>query len=492
MSFASPRCSQMERPNARPSQCPLPARGTDLHNVLSRRRLLQIGGLGAFGLSLPRLLAAEARAAEDAAAQMRGGTTESSAGAASPIKACILLFYYGGPSHHDTWDMKLSAPREVRGDFAPISTSVPGLSVCEHLPRSARVMDKLAVIRSMHHPMRNHNAAAVEALCGRTPLKGDLELLANDPLTDFPCFGSAVSHLLPENHLVPTSIALPHIMYNVVMLPGQTAGFLGSRHEPVRILRDPNSADFHVPELELPAGLSMVDLENRESLLGLVNAQSAAAEARAAVSTLDPYYERAFAILHSAEVRRSLNIAEEPDATRDRYGRTTHGQSVLLARRLVEAGVRFVSVYDKVTNGLDNWDTHVDNFGRLRDHLLPPTDMAYSALIEDLHNRGMLDSTLVVWIGEFGRTPRINPGGGRDHWPDCFSVCLAGGGVRGGTVFGASDKIGARPEADAVTPGDLAATIFWRFGIDAAREIFDPAGRPYRLADGEPIRRLFG
>ena len=373
---------------------------------LSRRRLLQIGGLGAFGLNLPRLLAAEAQGAENAAAHMRGGAP---APPGKTIKSCILLFYYGGPSHHDTWDMKLSAPREVRGDFAPISTSVPGLSICEHLPRSARVMDKMAVIRSMHHPMRNHNAAAVEALCGRTPLKGDLELLANDPLTDFPCFGSALPHLLPESGLVPTSIALPHIMYNVVMLPGQTAGFLGSRFEPVRILRDPNAADFHVPELELPAGLSVADLENRESLLNLVNAQSVASEGRATAGTLDPYYERAFAILHSAEVRRSLNIAEEPDGVRDRYGRNTHGQSVLLARRLVEAGVRFVSVYDKVTNGLDNWDTHVDNFGRLKNQLLPPTDTAYSALIEDLAERGLLDSTLVVWIGEFGRTPRINP-----------------------------------------------------------------------------------
>jgi Protein of unknown function (DUF1501) len=449
--------------------------------VFSRRRLLQIGGLGGLGLNLPRLLAAQAQAA----AAATGGAS------ASPIKSCILLFYYGGPSHHDTWDMKLAAPREVRGDFAPISTSVPGMSVCEHLPRSARIMDKLAVIRSMHHPMRNHNAAAVEALCGRTPLKGDLELLANDPLTDFPCFGSAMSHVLPQDRLVPTSMALPHIMYNVVMLPGQTAGFLGSRHEPLRILRDPNAADFHVPELELPAGLTMADLEHRESLLGLVNAQSAATEARAADGSLDPYYERAFAILHSPEVRRSLDISQETAITRDRYGRTTHGQSVLLARRLVESGVRFVSVYDKVTNGLDNWDTHVNNFGRLKDQLLPPTDMAFSALVEDLAERGMLDSTLVVWIGEFGRTPRINKDGGRDHWPDCFSVCLAGGGVRGGSVYGASDKIGGRPEIDAVSPGDLAATIFWRFGVDPAQQIYDSAGRPYRLAEGEPIRRLF-
>ena len=275
---------------------------------------------------------------------------------------------------------------KVPGDFAPIATSVPGMPVCEHLPHSAKIADKMAIVRSMHHPMRNHNAAAVEALCGRTPLKGDLELLANDPLTDFPCFGSALSHVLPEHQSVPTYIALPHIMYNVVMLPGQTAGFLGSRHEPLRILRDPNAADFHVPELELPAGLSMADLEHRESLLELVNAQSIAAEARAAGRDR-PLLRTG--VRHPAQPRSTPQprSGQESTATRDRYGRNTHGQSVLLARRLVEAGVRFVSVYDKVTNGLDNWDTHVNNFGRLKDHLLPPTDMAFSALVEDLAQR---------------------------------------------------------------------------------------------------------
>jgi hypothetical protein len=448
---------------------------------------MQIGGLGALGLSLPRLLAAEACAAEKP-----NPAGEKTKGAAGRIKSCILLFYYGGPSHLDTWDMKPNAPREVRGDFQSIATTAPGIVVCDQMPKMARVMDRVAVVRSMHHPMTNHNAAAVEALCGRTPLKGDLELLANDPLTDFPCYGSALSHLMPDRTAMPPHIALPHIMYNVVMLPGQTAGFLGSRHEPLRILRDPNAAEFKVPELELPAGLTMADLEGRESLLKIVNAQSAAAESQAAAGALDPYYQRAFSILHSADVRRSLDISQETPNTRDRYGRNTHGQSVLLARRLVESGVRFVSVYDKVHNGLDNWDTHVNNFGRLKDSLLPPTDMAMSALIEDLTERGLLESTLVVAIGEFGRTPRVNKDGGRDHWPYCFSVCLAGGGVRGGTTYGTSDKIGARPDTNGVTPGDLAATIFWRFGLDPAAEIRDSSGRPYRLAAGNPIEALFG
>jgi len=450
---------------------------------------MQIGGLGALGamglnglgLNLPTLLAAEASAATESAGGKKTG------GGRTPIKSCILLFYYGGPSHLDTWDMKPNAPREVRGEFQPIATTAPGVMVCDQMPRMARVMDRVAVIRGMHHPMTNHNAAAVEALCGRTPLKGDLELLANDPLADFPCYGSALSHLMPDRSAMPPHIALPHIMYNVVMLPGQTAGFLGSKHEPLRILRDPNAAEFRVPELELPAGLTMADLEGRESLLKIVNAQSAVAESQAAAGGLDPYYQRAFNILHSPEVRRSLDIGQEDARTRDRYGRNTHGQSVLLARRLVESGVRFVTVFDKVHNGLDNWDTHVNNFGRLKDTLLPPTDMAMSALIEDLTDRGLLDSTLVIAIGEFGRTPRVNKEGGRDHWPYCFSVCMAGGGVRGGAVYGASDKIGGRPDSNGSTPGDLAATIFARFGLDPAAEIRDPTGRPFHLATGTPL-----
>ncbi|MBX7168851.1 MAG: DUF1501 domain-containing protein [Pirellulales bacterium] len=442
---------------------------------INRRRLLQFGGLGSLGMGLSNLVAL--RQAHAATAPPR------------PIEACIFLFYYGGPSHHDTFDMKLDAPREVRGDFAPISTSVPGLPVCEHLPNVARLMDRMAIVRSLHHPMRNHNSAAVESLCGRTPLRGDLELLANDPATDFPCMGAALTRMCGREQLVPPYVALPHIMYNVVMLPGQTAGFLGPSFEPLRILRDPNQTPFQVPELQLPAGMTAGDLSERERLLELVDAQTAAASEAPKV---DQYWRRAFDVLQSDAMRKALDLDSEPAAVRDRYGRNTHGQSVLLARRLVENGVRFVSVYDKVHNGLNNWDTHVNNFGRLKDELLPPCDLAFSALVEDLEARGLLDTTLVVWIGEFGRTPRINSSGGRDHWPDCFSTVLAGGGVRGGALHGASDRLGAYPERDPATPGDLTATIFWRFGIDPHAEISDSLGRAYRLAEGEPWRGLFG
>ena len=445
---------------------------------VDRRQLLRAGGLGFLGVHLAHLFEAEARA----------GMTGGAALAKNPLKSCILMFYYGGPSHHDTWDMKPLAPAEVRGEFKSIATSVPGVRISEHLPRSAQIVDRLAVVRGMHHTMSNHNAAAVEALCGRTPLKGDLELLSNDPTTDFPCYGSALTYLKGPTPSVPPHVALPHVMYNVVKLPGQTAGFLGAAYEPLQVTKDPNAPDFRVAEIELPSGLSLGESENRRALLSRINARMPDDRAQ---GNMNAFYRRAFDLLRSDAVRRAFDIGRENARTRERYGRNIHGQSALLARRLVESGVRFVSVFDRVRNGPNNWDTHDNNFGRLKDDLLPPCDTAFSALIEDLEAKGLLDSTLVVMLGEFGRTPKINGAGGRDHWPNCFSVVLAGGGIAGGTMYGASDKLGAYPETDPVTPGDLAATIFWRFGLDPATELHDPAGRPFRLAAGAPIHGLF-
>jgi hypothetical protein len=447
----------------------------------NRRQLLSAGGLGFLGLNLAQLFQAKT---------LNAGTAAVGA-AKNPIKSCILLFYYGGPSHHDTWDMKPLAPAEVRGEFNSIATSVPGVHVSEHLPRCAKVMDRVAVIRSAHHTMSNHNAAAVEALCGRTPLRGDLELLSNDPTTDFPCYGSAVSYFTNRDNTTPAFVALPHVMYNVVKLPGQTAGFLGPAYEPLQVTNDPNSPNFRVSEIELPSGVTLAELENRQSLLAHINSQMAEPRSNGQGS-MGQFYQRAFNLLRSDAVRTSFDINREDAQTRERYGRNTHGQSVLLARRLVEAGVPFVSVYDRVRNGPNNWDTHNDNFGRLKNDLLPPCDMAFSALVEDLEARGLLESTLVVMLGEFGRTPKINGDAGRDHWPKCYSVVLAGGGVTGGAQYGTSDKLGAFPEIDPVTPGDLAATIFWRFGLDPKTELHDLAGRPFHLAAGEPIERLFG
>jgi len=455
-----------------------PIRSQDHSWLLSRRQLLRIGGFGFSALNLAGLFRAEA-------AQQPGRKP------AAKIKSCILLFHYGGPSHLDTWDLKPAAPREIRGEFRPVPTAVPGVQISEHLPRTARVTDRLAIVRSFHHPMRNHNSAAVEALCGRTPLKGDLELLADDG-NSFPCYGAALSYLAPGDPRIPPHVALPHVMYNGVVLPGQTAGFLGSAHAPFQVTRDPSLPDFRVGELMLPAELPLQRLDDRRALLRLLDGQKAAAEKAASSQVMDTYQQRALRLLHSDAVRRSFDLSQETPATRDRYGRHKLGQSALLARRLVEAGVRFVNVNDKVYNAQTaNWDSHQDNFQRLKDDLLPATDQAFSALVEDLAAHGLLASTLVIWIGEFGRTPQINKSAGRDHWPSCFSVVLAGGGVRGGIVYGSSDRVGAYPDANAVGPGDLAATIFARFGLDPATELRDVTGRPYRLAEGQPLHELF-
>jgi hypothetical protein len=344
----------------------------------------------------------------------------------------------------------------------------------------------------MHHPMRNHNAAAPAMLTGRPPLQGDLELLATDA-NSFPCYGAVLSRLAPAPRPTPTHVALPHLMYNVVELPGQTAGFLGAAYHPFQVTRDPNAPDFRVGELELPADLSLARLEDRRSLLALLDPQLRPAEGRGGFGPMTVYQERALDLLRSRPVQAAFDLSREAAAVRERYGRTKLGQSLLLARRLVEAGVRFVNVNDKVSNGqLENWDSHENNFARLKDDLLPPADRAFAALIEELEARGLLESTLVVALAEFGRTPRVNKSAGRDHWPDCFSLVLAGGGVRGGSVLGASDRIGAYPADDPVTPGDLAATLFSRFGLDPAAEVRDLTGRPYALADGKPLEKLFG
>jgi len=469
---------------------------------ISRRQLLRIGSLGSLGISLPRLLQAEADATKATGSTKGLGTPR-------PIRSCILIFHYGGPSHIDTFDMKPNAPAEIRGQFSSIPTSVPGLRICEHLPHTAKVMDRLAVIRSMHHPMTNHNAAAFTALCGRNPLKGDLELLSNDR-NDPPCYGAILSATLREKRGLPTFVALPHVMYNVVQLPGQVAGFLGSAHNPFQVSADPSVPDFHLGELDLPADLSLDRLDERASLLNRLDEQNrrvdsvisspqvmtATGKEMSPGPVNDPfnvYNEKAFRLLHSPMVARAFHLGSEDPKLRNRYGINKLGQSVLLARRLVEAGVRFVTVYDGQHNGQDaNWDSHSDVFGRLKNHLIPPADQAFATLIEDLGSRGLLEETLVIAMGEFGRTPKINTTAGRDHWPNCYSVILAGGGIPGGAVLGSSDKFGAYPDSDPVSPGDLAATLFSRFGLDPAQEVRDLTSRPYKLADGQPIHTLFG
>ncbi len=445
-----------------------------LERAMSRRRLLQAGSVGSLAAMLNQ-------------STLNAGNDTFR----TPIRTCIMVMLYGGPSHIDTWDMKPQAPSEIRGEYQPVSTSVPGQFVSEHLSHCAPLVNKMAILRSMHHGMANHNSAMYQALVGRRP-KIDLDVLGANRSEDFPSFGSALSYLTsagqvshPTDSL--TNVALPHVMHNVVDLPGQNAGFLGGQYDPLQISHDPSRTDFNVPNLKLPAGVTEERMTRRLSLLQSVNGRLK----KAGGASVDLYHERATQLLHREPLQRAFRLHEESDSVRDRYGRHTLGQSLLLARKLVESGVRFINVNDKIYNGQDvNWDSHANVFPRHRE-LLVPFDQGFSALIEDLTDRGLLDSTLVIVTGEFGRSPRINANAGRDHWPDCYSVVFAGGGVKPGSTFGESDSMGAYPLSNAVTPGDLAATIFWRFGVDPQHQIHDPLGRPAPIAEGQPVKGLF-
>ncbi len=430
-----------------------------------------------------------------------------------PLKACVVVFYYGGPSHIDTYDLKPDAPAEVRGEFKPISTSVPGMFVCEHLPMMARCMHKVALIRSMHHQNRLHDSASTEALTGRQVPTGDREEFG--PIKQvFPSYGSTLTYLRRELQLDVPHAALPFVFHNVIDVPCQGGGFLGSAFDPLQITVDPEKRLYSAGALALPVGQSEKSLQDRRRLLISLQEKSLAAAQSSQVGQWQLSSDKAFQLLGMESIRNALDLSHESSQTRDRYGygpapvavgsgggggngaemgfaRQMRGQNLLLARRLVEADVPFVNVFDFRQQG-QNWDAHHQNFEQHKNFLLPLADQSLSALIEDLDARGLLDTTLVVAMGEFGRTPTINKSGGRDHWPDCYSVLLAGGGVRGGAIFGASDKTGAYPAKDPVTPADLAATIYWRFGIDPASEIHDLTDRPWRIADGQPLRSLFG
>ena len=410
----------------------------------------------------------------------------------APIRSCILIYYFGGPSHLDLWDMKPNAPSEVRGEFRSIATRVPGLHLCEHLPRVAQLADKLTIIRSMHHRMRDHNAAAVEALCGRAPTQGDVTFLVDDA-NSFPNYGAVLSFLKRRDAGRLPHVALPHVMYRTVKLPGQSPGFLGSAYSGLQITDDPSATAFRVRQLDLPHDMSTNRIGTRITLQQAFNARSPSLRIHPDAAAAGRNYLRAFDLLRSDALRTGFDLTQESSKTRARYGHHKHGQSVLIARRLVESGVRFINVNHRQFNGGSgsNWDTHFDNFSPLKKTLLPPADQALSALVADLEERGLLESTLVIAMGEFGRTPRINKYGARDHWPDCYSVVLAGGGLHRGHVYGKSDRLGAYPAGDPVTPGDLAATLYWRFGIDHRTMFRDHQERPYRLAEGEPLRDLF-
>jgi uncharacterized protein (DUF1501 family) len=449
--------------------------------AVDRREFLRAGALSLYGLGLPHLLAGRARAAP---AQPRA-------------RACILLFMWGGPAQQDTWDPKPDAPVEFRGEFQSIATRVPGLRVCEHLPRLAARADRLALIRSMTHEDVDHTSATHLLLTGRANPRGQLG-------DDWPNYGAILAMLQRGRGLLPPNVSMMPVVPNgaprfVEQSHGQGAGWLGPIYNPMRIDADGTQPDYRVGELALHADLTALRTGGRRELLARLEQQQRGFERQADVEAMRAHYQRAFALLAAPEVVRAFDLSREPLPVRQRYGMNIHGQSVLQARRLVEAGVPLVTVFwpnDGITNVSVYWDTHNRNFIDLRERLCPVTDLAFSALLDDLDDRGLLDDTLVVWTGEMGRTPRVGQsvvGGagagrdGRDHWGKVFTSVLAGGGTRGGAVYGSSDRFAAEPATNATPPADLAATIYHCLGVDPHLTIRDRLGRPMTLCEGQII-----
>ncbi len=450
-----------------------------------RREFLQVGFSGFLGLGLSSVLAARANAAK-----ISGPLPE----AVGRAKSVILVFLTGGPSHIDTFDPKPDAPDGIRGEFQAIATSAPGVRFSEHLPGLAARADKIAVVRSMSHGNTNHLNATHQLLTGQPQPGAVFDKTA--ARSDFPNYASTLEYLRPRADGVPSGVLLPTFLVEGPLIwPGQHAGFLGSRYDPWQIKADPSRADFREESLSLPVGLSVERLDRRRNLLDEVGALRDA-EVGGNRSTNDLFAaqrEQAYSLLLAGKVARAFDLAREDPKVRDRYGRHMYGQSLLLARRLVQAGVPIVQVN---IGHVQNWDTHGANFKTLKGRLLPPTDQGVSALLDDLAHHGLLDETLVVVTGEFGRSPRIGKSAattsdGRDHWPKVFSTAFAGAGVRGGQVIGESDKIGAYPAHSPHSPADLGATIYRALGIDPATELHDKLNRPIRLCDGSPIAALY-
>jgi hypothetical protein len=452
------------------------------HSALSRRDAIKAGGLGLLGFSMPEILRAESLPQKLKAR----------------AKSVIFLFQWGGPSHLDMFDMKPGAPDGIRGPYKPISTKADGIQISERLPLTAKVMNKVTLIRSVHHTMNNHNSAGYYALTGHAPATDDQRL--RDSLDLFPGFSSVVDRFAPGGREMPTAVSFPHTISDGSVTPGQHASFLGRQHDPLLILQDPNASSFALPELSLPSDIPIERMHARRELQKLVDRQARLMEFSAAAKGMDGYYEKAMSMLQSPKLRDAFNIAAESPKIREAYGRTTYGQSCLLARRLVEAGTKFTTVYfsdiiggQKTDSG--GWDTHGFNNTRMFPIVekwhLPITEQTLPTLLNDLEDRGMLDETLVVWMGEFGRTPSINKNVSRDHWPFCYTVLMAGGGIKRGYVHGSSDKTGSYPASDPVRPDDIAATIFAALGIDPHTEVTKADGRLAFLSDGNAIQEVF-
>lgn len=398
--------------------------------------------------------------------------------------------------------MKPHAPTNIRGEFAMVPSNVPGMGICDQLPHLAGQMDKLRVVRSMHHRMLCHNPGIYAALSGREV--GESLAVSNRTFAsreDYPNLGSVIARMTPAPPGAPSTVSFPYRLRNgPAPSPGQHGGLLGQAYDPLTVLADPNADDFRVDELSLPGDVSASRFQQRDGLLRSLGGAARPLERTALVTAMETYYERGLSLLESDRVRQAFELSREPAALREAYGRNTVGQSALLGRRLIEAGVPFVTVYSPVAN-IDepSWDTHLNNFPRLKEQLLPPFDRGLATLLQDMDERGLLSDTLVVVSTEFGRTPEIgarrsnnsNNTTGRDHWPGCYSILLAGAGVAGGSYYGASDRFGWAPKENPVHVGDFAATLLDAFGIAPRQTVRDALGRPHVLCEGSVVDGLF-
>jgi hypothetical protein len=439
-------------------------------SAFTRRDVLRAGSLAPLGLGLTDVL----RARADGAPRARA-------------RSVILLFMWGGPSHIDTWDPKPNAPAEIRGSFQSIATTVPGLRISEHFPRLAARAKHYTVVRSMSHTDPAHLSPVHHLMTGRVALKPNSD---DDGASrrDAPCMGAIVQKLLPSASAIPPAVTLPWAVSHPAApggtAPGQNGGWLGNGFDPFLVTGNPNLPSFSVAGLGTPRDVPADRLKGRAELSRLLDRTGGSG------GDFRDVQSKALNLLLTPGVSTAFDLSREPDVLRDKYGRHAHGQSCLLARRLIEAGARLVTV-NWPDDGQTFWDTHGNNFPSLKNRLMPPADIAFAALLDDLIARGLLAETLVIWVGEFGRTPRVE-NAGRQHWPRCYSAVLAGGGVPGGGVYGSSDKLGAHPATNPVSPPDLTATIYHALGIDPTAEIQDPGGRPWKIADGTPLRQLFG
>lgn len=434
-------------------------------NGATRRDFLQIGALGAAGLTLPQYLAAAEQGGVDPAKDQR---------------SCIMIFNLGAPSQLDTFDMKPEAPAEVRGPFKPIATR-GDFQLSEILPRHAEIADKFSIVRSCYHTAAAVHDAGWQMLQTGRQFTGGV---------DYPHAGAVVQYLKGRRTDLPAHVVLPEKMgRGGGNLPnGQAGGFLGKAYDPFELSADPSKPNFRVPDLLPPDSLGDVRLDRRRRMRQAVESRMAHLEATESARMLDKNFAAAYRLMNSPQAREAFDLSQEPTKVRERYGMNRFGQCCLLSRRLVEAGVRFITintfltVFNEVT-----WDIHgtkpFTSIEGMRDIVAPMYDQAYAALIEDLDQRGLLDETLVTCLAEFGRTPKVNPAGGRDHWPQCFSCTFAGGGVQGGRAIGASDPIGAVPAERPTQPGDIIATIFHALGLDLHTEIPGPGARPFPLVD---------